>query len=505
MKKIIYMISCAAILLSATGCKKFLTEKPLTQVPTSDYFKSLKDVNAAVAGVYASFQQEMMGDGTSDYGGKYHYWGDGRSDVFERSQYANNIINELSINALTSGNSTANWTGLYRTIGRANTAIKFIPQAAQYDNQVTSAVVNNNLAQCLGVRAMCYFYIVRLWGDAPIWTEPYLDVTQEAQKARSPKAAVLDTVVADLQKAYTLITKNATPVIWNMNEGAICAMLADVYMWKKDYPNAIIWVNNLFKAKGATGAVYTGTSGANLEATASWKNIFITPAASKEPIWSIHWDPLNNGCACFPIVSSKSNNPVSLDSAFHANWKKTTADIRIKWSYDTLPGLGHIDKVIKYHNITGNAMPTGATAPLPETYALYPVMYRLGDMYLLYAEALNKTGDAANALKYLNFIRVRAGLPALTAADPRVSTPAAMEDAILEERKFELFAEGKRWFDLVRTDKVKTVMDPVIKVRQRRIGTAEDGFGADLNKIMWPIHRTVLEDNKKLVQNPSYN
>jgi hypothetical protein len=128
----------------------------------------------------------------------------------------------------------------------------------------------------------------------------------------------------------------------------------------------------------------------------------------------------------------------------------------------------------------------------------------LGDIHLTYAEALNKTGDIANALKYLNFIRVRAGLPAYASNDPKVSA-ANMEQTILEERRFELYGEGKRWFDLVRTDKVFEVMDPVLKIRQRRLGTQEIGFGSDRNKILWPLHRTVLEDNKKLVQNPSYN
>jgi hypothetical protein len=38
-------------------------------------------------------------------------------------------------------------------------------------------------------------------------------------------------------------------VVWTVSEGAVCAALADVYMWKKDYGNAILWMNNLFKAK----------------------------------------------------------------------------------------------------------------------------------------------------------------------------------------------------------------------------------------------------------------
>jgi hypothetical protein len=48
-------------------------------------------------------------------------------------------------------------------------------------------------------------------------------------------------------------------------------------------------------------------------------------------------------------------------------------------------------------------------------------------------------------------------------------------------------------------------MDPIIKIRQTRYGSEPVGFGADLNKILWPLHRNLLEYNKKLVQNPSYN
>jgi hypothetical protein len=132
-------------------------------------------------------------------------------------------------------------------------------------------------------------------------------------------------------------------------------------------------------------------------------------------------------------------------------------------------------------------------------------MYRLADQYLLYAEALNKKGDLANALKYLNLIHVRAGLPAYTAA--QFTTMAAMENAILQERQYELFGEGKRWFDLVRTDKVYEVMDPIMISRQIFQGAAQTGFGVDKSdkrKYLWPLHRNVLNANPLLVQNPPY-
>lgn len=500
MQRVKLIIAIGLLALVSGSCKKFLTEEPLTQVPTENYFKSLKDVNAAMAGMYASFQQDMT------LGGMFHYWGEGRSDNFDRSQYTGaTAMSELSINTLTSGNSSSNWTGLYRTIGRANTNIKFIPQAASFDNTITLAIKNNNLAQCYAMRAMCYFYILRVWGGAPIWTEPYLDVTQTAEKARNTKEEVLAQIIIDLDNAYTLIPKGANTNVWYISEAAICALMADVQMWKKDYSAAITWIQRVFAAKAATGKVFAGTAVTDLVTSANWRTLFLQPAGTIENIWSINWVNANNGCACIPISIANNNNPVAVDSTLHANWKRIAGDIRPKWTYDTLTGTGHIDKVIKYHNIAGNAFPTGTGAPQPITYDVYLVMYRLADVFLLYAEALNKTGDAPNALKYLNFIRQRAGVPPYLATDPLVATPEAMERTILLERRYELFAEGKRWFDLVRTGKVNEVMDPVLNQRFRRLGTAEVGFGADQNKILWPIHRNVLEDNRQLVQNPSYN
>src|SRR6478735_6755609 len=161
MKKFICYICIGIFVIAAGGCKKFLTEPPLTTVPTDQFFKSLKDINAALAGIYASFQQEMTGDG-NNMTGQYFAWGEMRSDNFDdNGQYASSSFKQLAQNTLTSGNSSANWTGLYRTIGRCNTAIKYIPQAAKYDANATPAIVNNSLAQCYAIRALCYFNIIR--------------------------------------------------------------------------------------------------------------------------------------------------------------------------------------------------------------------------------------------------------------------------------------------------------------------------------------------------------
>ena len=518
MKKLIGIAAFISVITIISSCKKDVTQSPLSAVSVTAYFRSTKDITAALAGIYGSFQEEMTGDGTGKtegYGGRYHYWGECRSDDFDRSQYVNTTETEMAFNALTINDAATDWAGLYRTISDANLAIKYFPQVPQYDPTATPIIVNNSLAQCYAMRAECYFYIVRLWGDAPMWTTPYLDATQPSAKPRTPAAKLIDSlIIPDLQKAYSLIQKGQTPVVWYINEATICAIMADVYMWRAgqpgggqaDYQNAIAWTQKLFLAKNPLGKATYGGSAAGLETTANWKNLFLNPTTSVEPIWSIAWDNTVNGCACIPVsIMQNTNNPIKVDSAIYFNWKAIKADTRFAKTVDTSAVasvsssvLGHEDKVLKYYNATlasqlvsGNAL----------QYNVYLVMYRLGDVYLTYAEALNQTNDMTDALMYLNYIHTRAGLPAYTAA--QLPSTSAMQDAILQERQYELFGEGKRWFDLVRTNHVQTVMDQIVSRRQKNFGTTPTGF-SNLAKILWPLSQTALNANTQLVQNPSY-
>jgi hypothetical protein len=511
------------ILVGVTSCKKLVEETPLSDGTLDQFFRTSFDATAAMAGMYGQFQQTMIGE--SQFNNRITFWGDARSDNMERQkQYSNNSTSEIHFNSLTPNNSFADWGPLYMIIGRANLNIAKFPEINTYSTNPNSkdylpeATFRSYMAQCYAMRAICYFYILRIWGDAPIRTTPFLSLDDNPQAPREPKTKVKQQIIADLQQAYEYQAKNATPIIWYINEGAIAAMMADVYMWRShdgeiqpDYGKAIEWCKNVFKAKGVTGKVYstTGTS-TELETTANWKNIFTNPASSIETIWTIHWDVTANGCPCMAGVSSAVNNtPMRTDVNVFNTWAKSNTDVRGKQTIDATK-TDNWDRLLKWYGPTGFTDATktyltstqSAAAVGTDKNVYYPV-YRLADMFLLYAEALNKTGDRTTALKYLNLVHQRATLPAYTAT--QLSTETEMEDAILNERRWELFAEGKRWFDLVRTDRVLQVMNPLLTARQVAEGASATGWGTDKRRYLWPLHRNVLNANPNLVQNAPYS
>jgi hypothetical protein len=108
------------------------------------------------------------------------------------------------------------------------------------------------------------------------------------------------------------------------------------------------------------------------------------------------------------------------------------------------------------------------TSPLttfsPTEYYIYrpDILYRLGEAYLNYAEALNESSPGhADILKYLNEIRERAGIPTYGSNPGQIPAPpdqTTMREAIRAERYVELCCEGTRYDDLRRWKKAEELL-----------------------------------------------
>ncbi|MDR0507238.1 MAG: RagB/SusD family nutrient uptake outer membrane protein [Dysgonamonadaceae bacterium] len=145
--------------------------------------------------------------------------------------------------------------------------------------------------------------------------------------------------------------------------------------------------------------------------------------------------------------------------------------------------------VTKFRNVTSAGV-NGSDGNFVDTD--YP-LFRLADAYLMYAEAaVRSNSNKAMAANYVNQLRARAGISAVSQSD-------LTTDFILNERARELYWEGWRRQDLIRFGKF-TGNSYVWQWK----GNSHDGTViADFRKL-FPLPEDQLQMNKNLKQNPGY-
>jgi hypothetical protein len=129
------------------------------------------------------------------------------------------------------------------------------------------------------------------------------------------------------------------------------------------------------------------------------------------------------------------------------------------------------------------------------------VLLRLGEVYLIAAEAALGLGNTAEAAQHINVLRVRAAATAYK-NDPRMMvTPAQINiDFIMDERERELAGEFNRWYDLVRPG-AQFFVDRVKKYNPH------GGVNVQLKHALRPIPQSQIDGvvrGPKYPQNPGY-
>ncbi len=125
-------------------------------------------------------------------------------------------------------------------------------------------------------------------------------------------------------------------------------------------------------------------------------------------------------------------------------------------------------------------------------------LFRVSEMYLVYAEAVIRSGaagDATTAMNYLKALAVRA-----RPSDPNAANAAEMTlPYILDERGRELFWEGFRRSDLIRFGQFTTGT-----YLWAWKGNVRNGRAVDSKFNLFPIPFTDISSNPNLKQNPGY-
>jgi hypothetical protein len=472
---LIWQYSLIPLIFVQTSCKK-LTEvsAPITSINEANVYATDLTAAAVLTGIYTNISLD-------DLGFEIH-----QSGFTTLSLYPSLLADELTLydltnptlsvyyrNALTNSITIDYWKTIYPIIFTANSAIEGLTGS----NSITPAVKQQLLGEAKFIRAFCYFYLVNLYGDIPLPTTT--NYNANALLSRSPRSKAYDLIITDLQAAQNLLSSNylggdalsTSSERVRPNKWAATALLARVYLYSGDYKNADIQASSVINM-------------ATLYSLNTLDSVFLKN--SNESIWQLQpvgsGTQANTGAARLFILPSTGPtvyNPVYLSNHFLSNFE--SGDQRkTKWINNV--SVGNITYYYPYK------YKSGVTASSVNEYT---TVLRLGEQYLIRAEAKAQLKDFSGALNDLNTIRTRAGL-----AKTFNSVKSVIIEAIQHERQLELFTEwGDRWLNMKRVGTINSIMGTI---------TPQKGGVWNTNWQWYPIPLTELKSDPNLQQNAGY-
>ncbi|MCL1944132.1 MAG: RagB/SusD family nutrient uptake outer membrane protein [Candidatus Azobacteroides sp.] len=355
------------------------------------------------------------------------------------------------------------------------------------------------------LRAFSYFNAIDLFGKFGFIDEnvPLGELPQE--KSRSELFAYVESellaIIPDLKDPRT----NEYGRVDKASAWMLLAKLylnAEVWTGTNRFADCISMCENIINAGYSIGSNYSYLFLADNDKNSS----------ASEYIFTIPQDGLHlqsYGCMTFVIQTEVLSDMGGLDAFGVGGWngmttrpqlynKFTSNDNRAMFfteghsldltelNTNTKFGYG----ITKFRNVTSTGA-QGSDATFVDTD--YP-LFRLADVYLMYAEAaVRSNGNIAQALTYVNELRTRAGISNISQSDLTL-------DFILDERARELYWEGWRRQDLIRFDKF-TGSNYIWQWK----GNTYEGMTIPAYRNLFPIPGDQLLMNKNLKQNPGYN
>lgn len=461
MKQFSFLFIVISALQFYTGCKKNIeTAPPVDQVVSSEVFKDDKTAVAALNGLYS---QMMLINLEITNGSLSVYPALSADELVNTSPNANNDV--FANNAIPATQNSQIFTGLWRyAYSHIYHANAILEGAEASGAALTPALEQQLKGEARFARALCYFYLVNLFGDVPLLLTT--DYTSNAVAPRSNETAIYGQVVKDLKEAQQLLT-DAYPTAGRVrpNKATATALLARVYLYMQNWADAEVQASILINIV----SLYS--------LAANPDNVFL--ANSTETIWQLQpVQPFFNtaeGSAFVPSASA-SSKPAFVLTAGLLNAFEPNDLRRSSWV-----GVKTVSSVAYYYpfkyKINSNS-----------TVTEYNMVLRLAEQYLIRAEARAQQNNIAGAVEDINVIRQRAQLPLLSSSLSQTDCLLAIE----KERRIELFAEwGHRWFDLKRTGRITTVLSAVKTSWQP-------------SAALYPIPQSELDKNPFLTQNPGY-
>ena len=542
--------------LGLGSCSDFLEIEPLNDIVLDKFWNEENDVENIVAGCYSGMQNRILIE-------RMIVWGELRSDHLIGGTGVQDNINIQNIlkENITANNVYTSWGEFYDIINRCNTVLHYSPLVAERDPNYTETELMATRAEVSAIRDLCYFYLIRTFRDVPYSTQPFLDELQQMAMPATKFDAVLDSLITDLEnvKSYAVKTYPVSKTNYQcgrITQDAIHAMLAEMYLWKKDYANSVKYADMVIDAKtqrfqdeidnaGGNSSsykmfegyplIYDSYTTGNLYGNA-YGTIFGS-GASRESILELIFADDNTRLANHGLsflYGNQKTRPGIVKPADFITTDVSDASYKVfcdKYdtrNYENLYKMSASQYgVAKYVcksgmvSISSTEITSSASPSYPEEYCHANwILYRLTDVMLLKAEALVQMVDG-DAKTEANDSLLRAAYDIVSVINKRsncattympityanYSTKSQMENLVFEERARELMFEGKRWYDLVRRSLRDGNTSYLVQQVTRKGSDNASVVQAKLAKmdaIFWPYNLDELKVNPYLVQNPAF-
>lgn len=459
-------LAAGALIIMSTlvSCKKLIEIKgnPPTFITKTQQFADSASALSAVAGVYSYNQGNGFGYSDANFTIVTGLSSDEISTTLN-NEYRPPFYN-YSLTPVNTG-LNALWQYPYKGIYQVNDILDGISD----NNKLSASFVKQITGEMEVVRALYYFNLINIFGGVPLVTS--IDYKQTATLPRASVDSVYIQILADLTDAEKNLTANypsagkARPNLYTAK-----ALLAKVYLYQGRWQAAFDEADDIIRSN-----LYSIRDVAVNE-------VFFE--GSKEAIWQLPAKTSYQQTAeAYNFVPYSGSVPGYLVSPFLLDQFEVGDKRLASWIGTTVVNNQELKYPYKYKN------KQAANTPV-EGY----MIFRLGEVLLIRAEAAAHLNQLTQALTDVNTIRSRAGLPVSTAD---VHSQNAVLNAVMQERQRELcFEWANRWFDLKRN---------VTKESSAEVVLGSEKSGYQKNADLYPIPQTQRQLNHFLTQNPGYN
>jgi hypothetical protein len=506
----------AGALGAVQGCTD-LTETPRDALTPANAFKTDEEILAGAAAVYAQLRSTQweyynLSEITSDeqvVPTRGSDWFDnGRwLEIYRQTWSANSGSALEDMNGL--------WNNMFSGVAKANLMISVVEGS-------TGASKEANLAELRTLRAWFYYVLMDTFGGVPLVTG-----TEVEPRPRVSRDSLFKFIESELNAARAVLPDKPQQY-GRVSKGAANAILANMYINAPVFQGTVS-ATGLTRAPGRfqnaidaadrviNAGVYTLASDyrANFATNneTSPENIFVIANTSAPPGLGMSMQQRTLHYNQHGVGGGPWNGFAGLAETYRAY---DAADVRRSvWlagpqiNFATgqpandrqgarlvfTDTIGDITRANENEGVRLLKFPPLLSAPNGDSHPNDFPYFRLAEMYLIKAEALNELGRTGEAVALLNRLRERAFEP-----DKPLSaslSQAQMRQAILNERLFELAGEAKRRQDLIRMGGLPGVAQSFTGARAFK--QQQQGY-----KVLFPIPATQVQNNPLLVQNPGY-